>query len=568
MIDRLLDRLERRVIFVVGKGGVGKTTTAGGIALALADRGADVRLLSTDPAHSLADLFDTGQGIAGASPCTDRLTLEELDAAAHVGARLQALEPALRELIERGTYLDLEDAESLLAGTIPGLDEIGAALRIDALARDVGRLVVDTAPTGHTLRMLDSPDVLEGWARVFDAMAAKADAVASALVGAAVRFSGEQALDDLVRDARGFGEVAREADFVVVTGPGAVVRAETDRLVRALADRGCRVAATVAVERPGAEADILLPLRPGLVGCAPLRRWIAGGPGSPAARDAGLGVGGAVASDVMAVLDRELVVFAGKGGVGKTTSAAAAALLLAREGRVLLTGADPAGSLHDVLPDPPPGLEVRELDADRELERFRAVYRDEVERAFAAVGLEGAARLDRHVVESLWGLAPPGIDEIIAVSRLAAEEAGAEEDGDGTVAAATRRRIVLDTAPTGHFLRLIGMPALTRDWVHRLMRILLKYRAMGGLDAPAGPLLRFARRMRALQERLSDPSRTAIILVTLDEPIVRAETRRLHERLRGMDLQPAAILLNRRVAPEPVGAERLRGFAAAWERIA
>ncbi len=562
MIDRLLDRLERRVIFVVGKGGVGKTTTAGGIALALADRGADVRLLSTDPAHSLADLFDTGQGIAGASPCTDRLTLEELDAAAHVGARLQALEPALRELIERGTYLDLEDAESLLAGTIPGLDEIGAALRIDALARDVGRLVVDTAPTGHTLRMLDSPEVLEGWARVFDAMAAKADTVASALVGAAVRFSAEEALDDLVRDARGFGEAARAADFVVVTGPGAVVRAETDRLLRALADRGCRVAATVAIERPGAEAEILFPLRPGLAGCAPLRRWIAGGAGPPATGDTALRSGGAVAPDVMEVLDRELVVFAGKGGVGKTTSAAAAALLLAREARVLLTGADPAGSLHDVLPDPPPGVEVRELDADRELERFRAAYRDEVERAFAAVGLEGAARLDRQVVESLWGLAPPGIDEIVAVSRLAAD------DADGTAAGGTPRRIVLDTAPTGHFLRLIGMPALTRDWVHRVMRILLKYRAMGGLDAPAGPLLRFARRMRALQERLSDPSRTAIILVTLDEPIVRAETRRLHERLRGLDLHPAAILLNRRVAPEPVGAERLRGLAAAWERIA
>ncbi|HUE76850.1 MAG TPA: ArsA-related P-loop ATPase [Longimicrobiales bacterium] len=567
MIHRLLDRLERRITFVVGKGGVGKTTTAGGVALALADLGDPVRLLSTDPAHSLADLFGVDPGITGASPCTDRLLLEELDGGAYARTRFEALEPALRELIERGTYLDVEDAESLLAGTVPGLDEIGAALRIEALAREGGRLVVDTAPTGHTLRLLDAPAVLEGWVRVFEAMAEKADAVASALVGEAVRFPGERALAELVRDAHGFTDAVRGADFVVVTGPGGVVRAETDRLGRSLAERGCCVAATVAVERPGAEADVLLPFRPGLSGCAALRAWIAGerpasGPSVAPRRDAR-----DARPDILEVLDRDLIVFAGKGGVGKTTSAAAAALVLARRGPVLLTGADPAGSLHDVLPDPPPGVEVRELDAERELERFQTSYREEVERAFAAVGLESGARLDRHVVESLWGLAPPGLDEIVAVARLAEEEAS-EGDGAGEAdGAGVRRRVVLDTAPTGHFLRLVGMPALTRDWLHRLMRILLKYRALGGLDAPAGPLLRFARRMRALQERLSDPSRTAIILVTLDEPIVRAETRRLRNALRGLGLAPAAILLNRRVAPEPVGAERLRVVPDAWERI-
>ncbi|HUG39356.1 MAG TPA: ArsA-related P-loop ATPase [Longimicrobiales bacterium] len=598
MIGRLLDRLERRVTFIVGKGGVGKTTTAGAIALALADRGEDVRLVSTDPAHSVADLFAAAAD--GPSPCTPRLILEELDADAHARARLGALEPGLRELIDRGTYLDTDDAASLLEGSVPGLYEIGAALRIQELVAAGGRLVIDTAPTGHTLRLLDAPDVVAGWVAVFRAMAAKADTVASALVGAPVRHSVETALDDLGRAADAFADAARAADVVLVTGPGAVVRAETARLRRALEDRGCRVAAVAAVDRPGAEAEILLPFEPALGGCASLRAWLrrpapargprtavgaraeaAPGPGPEAAPGSGPEAasrpeadrppdrGGESLVSLLAV--RELVVFAGKGGVGKTTCAAAAAVLLADHGAVLLAGADPAGSLRDVLADPPAGLEVREMDAEGELERFREIYREEVRRAFEAVGLDRSAGMDRDVVESLWGLAPPGIDEVVAVAKLATADEGP-------------RVTVLDTAPTGHFLRLIAMPDLARDWVGRIMRILLKYRALGGLDAPAESLVRFARRLRALQERLSDPSRTAIVIVTLDEPLVRAETRRLLGQLDRHGLAPAAVLVNRAPGaraeglrppafrapevPEPVGADRLRALGLGWERIA
>lgn len=581
MIARLLDLLERPVTFIVGKGGVGKTTTAGGIALALADRGEEVRLLSTDPAHSLGDLF--GAPADGPSPCTPRLVLEELDAEGHARRRLHVLESALAELIDRGTYLDPQDAASLLEGSLPGLDEIGAALRIQEILGDSGRLIVDTAPTGHMLRMLDAPSVVDGWVRVFRAMAAKADTVASALVGRAVRLTGEDALDELAGTAAAFADGARDADFVIVTGPGEVVRAETARLREALTSRGIRVAATVAAARPGAEADLILPFQPGLSGCDALRSWIdgtvagAGTAGEATRRGEGTGraaPAGRRSIPLADILDRELVVFAGKGGVGKTTCAAAAAVLLAERGPVLLAGADPAGSLHDVLPDPPDGVEIRELDAEREMERFRDLYRGEVERAFEAAGLDRTARMDRDIVESLWGLAPPGIDEVVAVARLAETE-----DGEP-------RRTVLDTAPTGHFIRLLAMPDLAGDWVRRLLRLILKYRALGGLDSPAESLVRFARRLRALQERLSDPSRTAILIVTLDEPLVQAETRRLLRRLDRHGLAAAAVVVNRArrggawppeddaPAPpvfrapeveEPVGAGRLRSLVEAWE---
>lgn len=579
MSAELLERLDGRVTFVVGKGGVGKTTMAGALALALADRGTATHLLSVDPAHSLGDLFGAAVGSApGASPCVGRLILEELDADRLVADRLGSLKPGLRELIDQGTYLDVEDAESLLDASLPGLDEVGAALRIGQLQEP--RLVVDTAPTGHLLRLLHIPDVVRGWLEAFDAMAAKADAVATALVGQHVTLVAERELASLEQEVAAFEAAVASADFVVVTAPGAVVAAETRRLLETLRARGLRVAATVAVQRGrDVTADIHVPYRRALSGCADLRSWWAGeaGPDDPSAaagagpRGARSGARAGVAAAPADALDRELVVFAGKGGVGKTTCAVATALRLAESGPVLLMGADPAGSLHDVLDGAEvPGLQVRELDGDRELEQLRAVYRDEVERAFASLGLDRSARLDRAVVESLWELAPPGLDELMGVSRLA------EEVEAGT-------RIVLDPAPTGHFLRLVAMPELALDWIRRLMNLLLKYGAVADLDGLGNELLRLARRFRTLRERLMDGDRTAIVVVTLDEPLVRAETERLAARLRSLHLPLVGLLVNRstgavespRAVPtwrapeveEPRGVPALREFTRAWERV-
>jgi arsenite/tail-anchored protein-transporting ATPase len=585
---RLLERLGRPITFVVGKGGVGKTTTAGGLALALADQGVRTHLLSTDPAHSLADLFQ--QALPGGpteSRCTDRLTLEELDAQGRARDYLTAIEPALRQIIDRGTYLDREDADTLLGAALPALHEIGAALRIGELAGQGVRLIVDTAPTGHALRLLDAEATVLSWIEVFEAMAAKADAVASALVGRSVRMSGEAALTRLADEMGRFTRSLRAADFVIVAGAGVVEKAETERLQGALRQRELRVAATVAMDRPGADADVLLPVRPGLGGCDDLRAWWAdraspaagGGPepsgrrpsASPAPLDRDRG-----GDPLPPPLDRGLLVFAGKGGVGKTTCAAAVAVRLAADGPVTVVGADPAGSLHDVIAGGLDGLSIRESDADAEMERWKERYRGDVEQIFAAAGLDHSARLDRQVIESLWAVAPPGVDELMAIARLAEEAPSGE-------------RMVLDPAPTGHFLELVAMPELALDWTHRLMRILVKYRALGPLDSPGGPLLRLARRLRALAERLSDPSRTAIWVVTVDEPMIRAETGRLIERLAEMRLPVAGVVVNRvragagepptqaRAAglpvfrapavEEPVGASALLAFYEAWERL-
>jgi arsenite-transporting ATPase len=243
----------------------------------------------------------------------------------------------------------------------------------------------------------------------------------------------------------------------------------------------------------------------------------------------------------------------GKGGVGKTTCSAAAAVGLASERRVALLGTDPAGSLADVLdhPVPPEGIElaglgVREIQAGLEFEEFRERYREDVEVAFQRLGARDGLALDRRVVASLLELAPPGADEVFAVMALL--ERGAE----GSL-------LVVDSAPTGHLLRLLEMPTLALDWTRQLMRVLVKYRATLGLDAFAERLLDFAKQLKDLNLRLRDPARTAAVVVSLPGPLVAAETRRLERRLEQGGVRVAAQILNRAAAAGP----RRRGAARA-----
>ena len=136
MIAALQERLTARFTFVVGKGGVGKTTAACAIALAAADAHSTTHLISTDPAHSLADVFQqTLTSSPAPSDCNPDLLPEELDARAAAARWLERAQPALLDLIEKGTYLDAEDARALLDLTLPGVDEIMGAVRLAELAQ-------------------------------------------------------------------------------------------------------------------------------------------------------------------------------------------------------------------------------------------------------------------------------------------------------------------------------------------------------------------------------------------------------------------------------------------------
>jgi len=151
-----------RLLLYGGKGGVGKTTVAAAFALSLCERYPHKRflVLSTDPAHSLSDSFAYPLG-ATPAPIYGRANLTglEIDAAA-LFARFRAEHGrSLKQIVGGGTYLDDEDLSRFLARSFPGLDEVMALLQImDLVERaEYDLIIVDTAPTGHTLRLLDLP---------------------------------------------------------------------------------------------------------------------------------------------------------------------------------------------------------------------------------------------------------------------------------------------------------------------------------------------------------------------------------------------------------------------------
>ncbi|HEX6160424.1 MAG TPA: ArsA-related P-loop ATPase, partial [Thermoanaerobaculia bacterium] len=160
----------RRVLLFGGKGGVGKTTISCAAALHLSQT-RDVILFTTDPASNLGDLFSNRQ-----PPTANRqLTIEALDAEALYSAFLATHLESFLEIGDRGTYLDRDELRRFFALSMPGIDELMAWMHIGELIEENpdSLIVVDTAPTGHTLRMLSSGEHFRQLALALDAMQEK-----------------------------------------------------------------------------------------------------------------------------------------------------------------------------------------------------------------------------------------------------------------------------------------------------------------------------------------------------------------------------------------------------------
>jgi arsenite-transporting ATPase len=211
---------------------------------------------------------------------------------------------------------------------------------------------------------------------------------------------------------------------------------------------------------------------------------------------------------------------------------------------VLLLSTDPAHSLGDVfgaqfdnrprpVPGGPPALLVREIDAAAELDRFRQKYVAAVDQAFARIARTAAA--DQAAFRDLIDLAPPGIDEVIAVADVAEAMTGPKRDYDV---------IVTDTAPTGHALRLLQTPAVLRDWTLALMAILLKYREIVGAGTLATLLVQLSKRLRGLQNILADPTQSRFVVVTRAAVVPVLESIELLAALRPIGLAVGAVVVN------------------------
>ncbi|HET7273968.1 MAG TPA: TRC40/GET3/ArsA family transport-energizing ATPase [Longimicrobiaceae bacterium] len=552
-----------RWTFVGGKGGVGKTTVAAALGIELADAGDEVLVVSTDPAHSLGDVLS--QELTGEpTPVADvpRLQALEVDAERERRHFLDLHREDLLTIIERGTYLENDDIGGFLDLALPGMDELAALLQLLRLTgTDSSRTIIDTAPTGHTLRLLELPRVLSRWLRALEAMEDKHQGVATALAGAYRPDSASVFLTDLSADLDRFQALLTDPQhtrFILVTTPDPAVLAETRRYRKALNGLDVPLAG-ILVNRSAADPENMNGSRvayaPVLVsdprGVDGLRRYARNVGSSPTIER---GEASAEAAHTIALGDRllpptgrDIYAVAGKGGVGKTTSAAALALLLARrdDENILLLSTDPAGSLGDVLgvavgPDigslpGQPNLNVQQIDANAVWDGFRDEYREAAETLFQELlGSSLSADADLAVISRLIDLAPPGLDEVMALLEVV----DLMEDR-------AYNALVLDTAPTGHFLRLLEMPAVALDWSHAMLRLLLKYREVMGLGDLAERVLRLSRALRSLQALLTDPEKSWVLVVSLPESLSVPETSRLTTALLSLGITPGALLVNR-----------------------
>jgi arsenite/tail-anchored protein-transporting ATPase len=655
--------------FIGGKGGVGKTTMAVAVALAAADDHRRTLVVSTDPAHSLGDALGRRGSARVTRVPADGAALDalELDADRAFARWLRARRESLRLIAERGTYLDDADVDRFLRLSFPGVDELGGLLELTRVAES-GRydtVVVDTAPTGHTLRLLAVPEALRRIAAVLGEMLAKHHFLLTRLSGRDRSDAADRLVAEIEAKAGRLAGVLRDRHrcrFRWIVLPEMLAVEEARDAVRELEASGItideilvnRVTATrdggsaFDRRRAVAEGEAIAAVREAFPG-HPLRLLpeLTEEPRGPAAlrplvRRLGRrfqrrehltkAPGGRAAPSHGAPRSREIAVtwprlfapagvrlllITGKGGVGKTTCAAAAALTLgdaAPTRRILLLSTDPAHSLGDALstrvgdeerrvPAGPLALAVRELDASRAFAVRRERYRAAVDELFDAI--RGDSRFDvafdRAVARDLLDLAPGGLDELCGLLTVT------EALFPPGAAAPRHDLVVVDTAPTGHTLRLLALPGLALEWVRALLTTLLKYRQVLGLGSLASDLVELSRGLRQLQTLLADPRQARVVVVTRAAALPRLETIRLLGRLDALGLTVSALVVNAltpsgvtraaatraesaevhrlravarprwarlpvllapAVAPPPRGVKALRGWARTWTQAA
>ncbi len=548
-----------RFLLFTGKGGVGKTSLASASAVALADRGARVLLVSTDPASNLDEVLGVRlSGEPRAVPGVPRLDAFNIDPEAAAKAyRERALGP-YRSLLPQAAVRQMEEQLSgACTVEIAAFDEF-AHLLGDPEAAAYDHVILDTAPTGHTLRLLALPSAWEGFLGT--------NRTGSSCIGPLSALGGQRAL---YASAMAALEDRARTSVVLVTRPetSAIVEAERTSIeLKALRIAGQRLvvngvfhpsapgdplACAYAAQGERALADLPEGLRDlpraevplvghDLVGVEALRSFASGSPAVSVPGDGATvaralprlpdqGLRGLL--DGLEATGHGLVMVMGKGGVGKTTVAAAIAVGLARRGhRVHLTTTDPAAHVLAAVGEAVDGLRVSRIDPVAATEAHVAHVLET-----AGAGLDAGARA--LLEEDLRSPCTREIAVFQAFSR--------------TVAEAKRGFVVLDTAPTGHTLLLLDATgSYHRD-------VLRNAKGPGRLTTPL--------------MRLQDPAYTKVLVVALPETTPVSEAERLQSDLRRAGIEPWAWVLNRSLEAagptDPILRDRARLEFAHIDRV-
>ncbi|WP_448505389.1 arsenical pump-driving ATPase [Immundisolibacter sp.] len=524
-----------RFFFFTGKGGVGKTSIACATAVKLAGTGKRVLLVSTDPASNVGQVFGVAIGNAiTAIPAVPNLFALEIDPQAAAQAYRDRIVGPVRGVLPDTVVKGIEEQLSGACTTeIAAFDEFTALLIDSTLTADYDHILFDTAPTGHTIRLLQLPGAwsgfleegkgdasclgpLAGLEKQREQYKSAVDALADANRTRLVLVARAQAstLREVARTHEELAAIGLRQQYLVINGVLPKSAAVDDELAAAVCARE-QAAITAIPDALKALPRDQIALKPfNLVGLDALHHLLDNVETlaeQPAATNAKPRVAPTLATlvDEIAADGHGLVMVMGKGGVGKTTLAAAVAVELAQRALpVHLTTSDPAAHLTETLSETLENLSVSRIDPHAETERYRQHV---LETKGAKLDAQGRALLEED-------LRSPCTEEIAvfqAFSRIIRE--------------AGRKFVVMDTAPTGHTLLLLDATGA----YHREIA-----RQMGDKG------IHFTTPMMQLQ----DPKQTKVLLVTLAETTPVLEAANLQDDLRRAGIEPWAWIINNSIA--------------------
>jgi arsenite-transporting ATPase len=541
-----------RFLFFTGKGGVGKTSIACATAIQLADAGRQVLLVSTDPASNVGQVLGISIGNhITAIPAVPNLTALEIDPQAAAQAYRDRIVGPVRGVLPDTVVKGIEEQLSGACTTeIAAFDEFTALLTDSALTAAYDHIVFDTAPTGHTIRLLQLPGAWSGFldegkgdasclgplaglekqrAQYKSAVEALADAQRTRLI--LVARAQQATLREVARTHEELASIGLLQQYLVINGLLPRIEAEYDPLAAAIYEREQSALNEIPKVLQALPCDQVM-LKPfNLVGLTALRQLLTDTPPqTQTSVDSAIELNEPDLSELVddiAADGRGLIMLMGKGGVGKTTLAAAIAVELAHRGLpVHLTTSDPAAHLSDTLnvalSEVMNNLTVSRIDPHAETERYRQHI---LQTKGAKLDAQGRALLEED-------LRSPCTEEIAvfqAFSRII-REAGS-------------KFVVMDTAPTGHTLLLLDATGAYHREISRQMDT-------AGLHYTT-PLM-----------RLQDPELTKVLLVTLAETTPVLEAANLQADLKRASIEPWAWIINSSVAAASTESSLLRQRAA------
>lgn len=519
-----------RFLFFTGKGGVGKTSIACATAMRLAREGRRVLLVSTDPASNVGQVFHATIGNR-ITPLTavHGLSALEIDPQAAAQAYRDRIVGPVRGVLPDSVVTGIEEQLSGACTTeIAAFDEFTELLVESDLTAEFDHIVFDTAPTGHTIRLLSLPGAWNSFletgkgdasclgplaglqkqrAQYKTAVAALADPRRTRLI--LVARPQKATLAEVARTHEELAGIGLSEQYLVINGILPVAEGAHDQLAAAMLLREQAELHALPAGLAGLPLDLIGLQAFNMVGLEALSQLL-DGEGQPPAREGPTLV--PLKAPVLASLVDEiaagghgLIMLMGKGGVGKTTLAAAIAVDLARRGLpVHLTTSDPAAHLTETLAGAVAHLDVSRIDPQAETKNYRQHV---LETKGAKLDAAGRALLEED-------LRSPCTEEIAvfqAFSRIIRE--------------AGKKFVVMDTAPTGHTLLLLDATGAYHREVSRQM---------------TDSTVHFLTPMMQLQ----DQQQTKVLLVTLAETTPVLEAASLQNDLRRAGIEPWAWIIN------------------------